>query len=139
MIPPTFPRTQGAISQESYLTLVLLAMLEQAGGELRISSQSLEKVDSGGKLLIDWDVPSQQLVIRAASPSLVIAQVRGTGWTTQPAAPSPQPQPSTSAHRVITEEDIIKKLEERMRKDMMRQWREQGAAAVADMPGPDER
>jgi len=88
MIMNSFPRTQGALSRESYLTLLLLALIEQAGGELRISAQSLESLDSGGKVLIDWDVAQQQAVIRSGSPSLVVAEVRGSGWTsTTPIAP----------------------------------------------------
>src|SRR5260370_12892826 len=36
MISPTFPRTQGTLSRETYLTLLLLALVEQAGGELHL-------------------------------------------------------------------------------------------------------
>src|SRR5882762_1015915 len=139
MIMNSFPRTQGALSRESYLTLLLLALIEQAGGELRISAQSLESLDSGGKVLIDWDVAQQQAVIRSGSPSLVVAEVRGSGWTsTTPIAP-PASSVDPSKHRVMTEEQIITKMAERVRSENLKNWREQGAAVVAGMPPPDER
>ena len=132
-----FPRTQGALSRESYLTLLLLALVDQAGGELRISAQSLEKLDSGGKVLIDWDVPNQQAVIRSGSPSLVVAEVRGSGWTSATSTPTTL-SPEPAKHRVMTEDQIIAKMAERIRSDNLKTWREQGAAAVAGMPPPDE-
>ncbi len=139
MISPAFPRTQGALSRESYLTLLLIALVDQAGGEIHLSAQSLDACESGGRLLIDWDTAAQQLVIRAGSPSLVVAEVRGTGWTTtQPAAPQPPSPAPPSSHRVMTEDQILKVIEERMRADAMRQWRQQGADAVASMPPPDD-
>jgi hypothetical protein len=138
MIMNAFPRTQGALSRESYLTLLILGLIDQAGGELRISAQSLEKLDSGGKVLIDWDVPAQQVVLRSGSPSLVVAEVRGSGWTQT--SPQPQTQSSEpSKHRVMTEDQILAAMEKRMRDDQLRQWREQGAAVVGNMPPPDER
>jgi hypothetical protein len=139
MIMNAFPRTQGTLSRESYLTLLLLALVDQTGGELRISSQSLEKLDSGGTLLVDWDIPTQQLVLRMGSPALVIAPVRGTGWTSTTPTASPSPQPSDpSKHRVMTEEQIIERMAQKIRDDNMRTWRREGAAAVAGMPPPDE-
>lgn len=141
MIMNSFPRTQGTLSRESYLTLLLLALVDQAGGELRISAQSLEKLDSGGKLLVDWDVPNQQAVIRTGSPSLVVAEVRGAGWTST--TPTAQPQstssPDPAKHRVMTEDAIIERAAQMLRQDQLRQWREQGASAVAGMPPPEER
>jgi hypothetical protein len=132
-----FPRTQGALSRESYLTLLLLGLIDQAGGELRISAQSLEKLDSGGKVLIDWDLPAQQVVLRTGSPSLVVAEVRGSGWTAQPSQ-TPTQSSESSKHRVMTEDQILAAMEKRVRDDQLRQWREQGAAAVAGMPPPEE-
>src|SRR5215469_15044587 len=108
-----FPRTQGSLSRESYLTLLLLAMIEQAGGELRISSPALEKIESGGTLLVDWDLNAQQVVLRSGSAALVIAPVRGSGWTTTTSTTqtSPSPQPSErSRHRVMNEEEILEDL-----------------------------
>lgn len=140
MIMDAFPRTQGALSRESYLTLLLLALIDQAGGELRISAQSLEKLDSGGNLLIDWDTMAQQCVLRVGSPSLVVAQVRGTGWSK--IAPSPQPSslpPDPAKHRVMTEDQLIDRMAKRIQQDQLRQWRESGAAAVAGMPPPDDK
>lgn len=134
-----FPRTQGSLSRESYLTLLLLALVDQAGGELRIGAQALEKLDSGGKLLVDWDTPNQQAVIRSGSPSLVVAEVRGSGWTATASAPQPTSSPDPAKHRVMTEEQILAAMEKRMRDDQLRQWREQGAAAVAGMPPPEGR
>jgi hypothetical protein len=133
-----FPRTQGALSRESYLTLLILGLIDQAGGELRISAQSLEKLDSGGKVLIDWDLPAQQVVLRSGSPSLVVAEVRGSGWT-QPNPQQPTQSSEPSKHRVMTEDQILAAMEKRMRDDQLRQWREQGAAVVGNMPPPDER
>jgi len=138
VIMNAFPRTQGALSRESYLTLLLLALVDQAGGELRISAQSLEKLDSGGKVLIDWDVPNQQAVIRSGSPSLVVAEVRGQGWTSTTPIAQPSASPDPSKHRVMTEEQILAKMAERVRSENLKTWREQGAAAVAGMPPPDE-
>lgn len=139
MIMNSFPRTQGALSQESYLTLLLLALVSQAGGELRISAQSMEALDSGGKLLVDWDTSNQQCVIRAGSAGLVVAEVRGSGWTKSPQPSTPSISPSDpSKHRVMDEEEIIKRAAQMLRADQLRQWREQGAAAVAGMPPPGE-
>jgi hypothetical protein len=139
MIMNSFPRTQGALSRESYLTLLLLALVEQAGGELRIGAQSLENLDSGGKLLCDWDVAAQQCVIRAGSPSLVVAEVRGSGWTTtNPTPMQPASPPDPAKHRVMTEDQIIDAMAKRVQSERMREWREQGAATVANMPPPDE-
>jgi hypothetical protein len=134
-----FPRAQGALSHESYLTLLLLALIGQVGGELRISAPAFDNLDSGGKLLVDWDTAAQQLVLRAGSPSLVIAEARGSGWT-KPTTLSPQSpaQPDPSKHRVMTEDQIIDALERRMQSQRMREWREQGTAAVSSMPPPDE-
>jgi len=134
-----FPRTQGALSRESYLTLLLLALIDQTGGELRISAQSLEKLDSGGKVLIDWDTAAQQCVIRSGSPSLVVAEVRGSGWTTtSPNLSPPATLPdSTKKHRVMSEEEILADLAKRMQSQRMREWRESGAAAVSTMPEPE--
>src|SRR5882762_1626722 len=126
MIMNSFPRTQGALSRESYLTLLLLALIEQAGGELRISAQSLESLDSGGKILIDWDVPNQQAVIRSGSPSLVVAEVRGSGWTTTASSPQPIAPADPAKHRVMTEDQIMEDLKRRMQADAMRQWRQHG-------------
>lgn len=137
MIVNSFPRTQGTLSRESYLTLLMLALVEQVGGEIRIFADIFEKVDSGGKLTIDWDTSAQQLVIRAGSPSLVVAEVRGSGWTQPTAAQPSQPAPPAS-HRVMTEDQLIERLAQRVQKDNLRQWREQGAAAVAGMPPPEE-
>jgi hypothetical protein len=140
MIMNSFPRTQGTLSRESYLTLLLLALVDQAGGELRISAQSLEKLDSGGKVLVDWDVASQQAVIRIGSPSLVVAEVRGSGWTsTTPTAQPPAQTPDPTKHRVMTEDAIIERAAQMLRQDQLRQWREQGAAAVSNMPPPEDR
>ena len=139
MIMNSFPRTQGALSRESYLTLLLLALVDQAGGELRISAQSLEKLDSGGKVLIDWDVPNQQAVIRSGSPSLVVAEVRGSGWTTTAPTAQPLASPDPSKHRVMTEDQIIERMAKRVQQDQLRQWRESGSAAVAGMPPPEDQ
>lgn len=144
MIGPGFPRTQGNLSKESYLTLLLACLVRQAGGELHIASPTLEAIDGNINILIDWDVEAQHLVIRIASPSLIISSVRGPGWTSQN-LPSSQgafpssspPQANSSTHRIMSEEEILKTIEERMRKDMLRQWREQGAAAMSGMPPPD--
>jgi hypothetical protein len=141
MIQPTFPRTQGTLPRDTYLTLLLLALVDQAGGELHLSASALERLDNNAKLLTDWDTSAQQLIIRSATSSLVISEVRGAGWLTNPTAPSP-PSPTppgpSATHSVMTEEALVKKLEERLRADAMRQWREQGSAAVAGMPPPDE-
>lgn len=138
MIQPTFPRTQGALSRETYLTLLLLALVNQAGGELHISAPVLESLDSGGKLLVDWDSANQQVVVRAATGSLVVAEIRGTGWTTtQPAAPPTQPSPPSS-HRIMTEDEILSRITQRIQADRMREWREQGASVVSQMPPPEE-
>lgn len=134
----SFPRTQGSLSRESYLTLLLLALIEQAGGELRISAQSLENLDSGGSLLVDWDTPAQQCVLRSGTPSLVVAQVRGSGWTSTTPTAQPSSSPDPAKHRVMTEEQILAAMQKRMRDDQLKQWREQGAAAVAGMPPPEE-
>ena len=134
-----FPRTQGTLSRESYLTLLLLALIDQTGGELRISAQSLEKLDSGGKLLVDWDQSNQQAVLRSASPSLIVAEVRGQGWTTAnyPTSPSTSPAPDPKKHRVMTEDQILEALTQRMQRERMKEWRDSGAAAVAGMPPPE--
>jgi hypothetical protein len=138
MLMNAFPRTQGTLSRESYLTLLLLALIEQTGGELRLSAQSLEKLDSGGTLLVDWDIAAQQCVLRAGSPALVIAPVRGTGWTQSASTPTQPSSPSDPAkHRVMTEDQILKDIKERVQADMMRQWRAQTSAAVAGMPEPE--
>ncbi len=139
MIMNSFPRTQGALSRESYLTLLLLALVNQADGELRIAAQSLEALDSGGKILIDWDVATQQCVIRAGSASLVVAEVRGSGWTTNTSMPTERSSPSDPAkHRVMTEDQILTDVTKRMQADMLRRWKEAGSAAVAGMPSPEE-
>ena len=139
MIMDSFPRTQGTLSRESYLTLLLLALIDQAGGELHIAAQQFDKLDSGGKLLVDWDTPAQHLVLRAGSPSLVVAEVRGSGWTKPATSPTAQPSPlDPSKHRVLTEEDIIQRIQQRVQADRMREWRDQGAAAVSSMPPPEE-
>jgi hypothetical protein len=138
MIMNAFPRTQGTLSQESYLTLLLLALVDQAGGELRISAQALEKLDSGGKILVDWDTINQQCVIRAGTPGLVVAEVRGSGWTKSPQPPAQAPASQDPAkHHIMTEEKIIERAAQMLRNDQLRQWREQGAAAVATMPPPE--
>ncbi len=137
MIMNAFPRAQGALSRESYLTLLLLALVEQVGGELRLSANSFDKLDSGGKLTIDWDTAAQQLVIRAGSPTLIVAEVRGAGWTS-PQSQQPQAPAPSASHRVMTEDQLIERLAKRVQNDNLRQWREQGAAAVAGMPPPDE-
>lgn len=137
MISNTFPRTQGTLSRDTYLTLLLLALVHQAGGELHLSAESLEKIDNGGRLLVDWDSAAQQLVIRAGSPSLVVAEVRGTGWTTpQPTAQQPQAPPSS--HRVMTEDEMLDRITKRIQADRMREWRQAGSATVASMPPPEE-
>ena len=134
-----FPRTQGTLSRESYLSLLLLALIDQAGGELRISAQSLEKLDSGGKVLIDWDTAAQQCVIRSGSPSLVVAEVRGSGWTTtSPNLSPPATLPDSRKHRVMNEEEILADLTKRLQNQRMREWRESGAAAVSTMPEPEQ-
>jgi len=140
MIMDAFPRTQGSLSRESYLTLLLLALIGQVGGELHIPASIFEKIDSGGKLLVDWDTAAQQLVLRSGSPSLVVAEVRGSGWT-KPATLAQTPIASSAAdpskHRVLTEEDIIQRIQQRVQTDRMREWRESGTAAVAGMPEPE--
>lgn len=140
MLMNAFPRTQGSLSRESYLTLLLLGMINQAGGELRLTAESLEKLDSGGTLLVDWDIPTQQLVLRAGSPALVIAPVRGAGWTsTTPTSPSLAPsEPDSKRHRVMTEEQILADIAKRIANDNLKEWRRQGAAAVANMPPAEE-
>jgi hypothetical protein len=138
VIMNSFPRTQGALSRETYLTLLLLALVDQAGGELRISAQSLEKLDSGGKVLIDWDSLNQQAIIRSGSPSLIVAEVRGSGWTSTTSIPPSSSSPDPGKHRVMTEDQIINQMAERLRSENLKQWREQGAAAVAGMPPPEE-
>jgi hypothetical protein len=138
MIMNSFPRTQGSLSRESYLTLLLLALVNQAGGELRISAQSLEALDSGGKLLCDWDVASQQCVIRVGTPSLVVAEVRGSGWTTTTPTAQPSAPSDPSKHRVMTEDQILEAMTKRMQAQRMREWKDQGAAVVAGMPPPEE-
>lgn len=132
-----FPRTQGALSRESYLTLLLLALIDQAGGELRISAQSLEKLDSGGKVLIDWDVPNQQAVLRTGSPSLVVAEVRGQGWTSTTPTAQPSSTPDPAKHRVMTEDQILEAMSRKMQAERMREWKQQTSSAVAGMPEPE--
>lgn len=133
MIQPTFPRTRGNMPTETYLTLLLLALVEQAGGEMHLSAQSLESIDSGAKILVDWDSPSQKLIIRAGSPSLVVSEVKGAWQSTT----QPQVQTAPANHRVVTEEDLIARIQKKVQDDQMKIWREQGAAAVAGMPGPE--
>lgn len=133
----SFPRTQGMLSREQYLTLLLLALVEQAGGELRISAQSLEQVDSGGKVLIDWDVRNQQAIIRTGSPSLVVAEVRGQGWTTSSKSAESSSPSEGAKHRVMTEDQILSAMMEKVKKENLRKWRDEGAAAVAGMPAPE--
>lgn len=137
MLMNAFPRTQGALSRESYLTLLLLGLIHQAGGELHLTAESLEKLDSGGTLLVDWDIPTQQLVLRAGSPALVIAPVKGSGWqSTTPTSLSPDSE--RGKHRVMTEDQILSDMAKRIANENMRKWREQGAAAVANMPASEE-
>ncbi len=139
MIMNSFPRTQGTLSRESYLTLLLLALIEQTGGELRLSAQSLEKLYSGGTLLVDWDIAAQQCVLRAGSPALVIAPVRGTGCPQSASTPTHPSSPSDpTKHRVMTEDQILEDIKKRMQADAMRAWKAQGAAAVAGMPEPEQ-
>jgi len=143
MIANSFPRTQGQLSREAYLTLLILALLHQTGGELRINALNLEAVDSGGKLLVDWDAAAQQAVLRVGSPTLVVAEVRGSGWTTlspQPVPSPPQPSPNdpTKHRSPLTDEQIAKILADWKASQRMKEWREQGATAVANMPPPEE-
>ena len=137
MIANSFPRTQGTLSRETYLTLLLLGIVEQVGGEVRLFPESFENLESGGRLLVDWDTVAQQLSIRAGSPSLIVAEVKGSGWV-NPQSPQPQPPQPSATHRVMTEDQLIDRLAQRVRKDNLRQWREQGAEVVAGMPPPDE-
>jgi hypothetical protein len=143
MIPNTFPRTQGTLSREQYLTLLLLALLEQQPGrELRIGVQALEKVDSGGRLLTDWDSENQYLVLRVGSPSLVVCEVRGSGWTSlSPSQPAQQPptEDKTKHRSPLSDEQILEVLRAAKANERMREWRSQGAAAVANMPEPEEQ
>src|ERR1700687_3187875 len=104
MIANSFPRTQGALSRETYLTLLLLAIVEQVGGEVRIFPEFLEKPDAGGKITIDWDTSAQPLVIRGGSPGMIVAEVRGSGWTTPPKQVGQTEQAPPASHRVMTEE-----------------------------------
>lgn len=134
MIQPTFPRTQGSLSRETYLTLLILGLLQQAGGELHLSAQSLESIDSGCSLLVDWDTTAQKLILRAGTSSLVISPVKGTGWTTT--NPQPKVEAPPANHRVMTEEEILSRLQKRMQDDQMKQWKAAGAEAVAGMPEP---
>jgi hypothetical protein len=139
MLMNSFPRTQGTLSRESYLTLLLLGLISQAGGEIRISAIALERLDSGGTLLVDWDLDAQQIVLRSGTPALVVAPVRGTGWTTAsttPVSPS-SPSDDPKRHRVMTEDQILQDLAKRIQNDNLREWRRQGAAAVANMPEPE--
>lgn len=141
MIMNSFPRTQGQLSREQYLTLLLLALLDQCDGELRLNAKNLDAVDSGGKLLVDWDTASQQLVLRVGSPTLVVAEVRGSGWTSvSPGQPPQQPTPPAdpTKHRApMTEQQVLDYLTRKVSEDRMRQWREQGAAAISEMPPPE--
>lgn len=136
MTQPAFSRLKSLLSNESYLTILLLALIEQCDGEIHISAQSLESIDDRAKLLVDWDTSAQQVVLRRGSQSLIVSEVRGAGWTTtQPAQPSLSP---TATHRVITEEDMVKFVRDRIAKERMREWKEQGAAAISNMPPPAE-
>lgn len=141
MIPNSFPRTQGQLSREQYLTLLLLALLEQQPDKLlTISAPNLEKVDSGGKLLVDWDSPTQTCILRIGTPSLVVAEVRGSGWTTLNRQPAQQPSPADdpAKHRPpLTDQQIVDFVEKMKSEARMKEWRREGADAVANMPPPD--
>ena len=133
----TFPRIRHPLSREQFYTLLLAALIEQTGGELRINAQSLESLDDSIKIVIDWSSESQQAILRVGTDSLVVAEVRGAGWTQVTPTEQPSSRPDPAKHAVADETRIQDFLEKWWQKRRMQEWREQGASAVANMPEPE--
>lgn len=132
---PNLPHFGVPLSNEQYLTILLLALLEQCEGELRISARALDSLDKGARLVTDWDVDSQQLIIRRGSTSAMMLEVSGWQRLKQPQA-SPAPASPPSSHRVMTEDRARELLDQRRREELLRTWRTQGAEVLSEMPEP---
>lgn len=134
----SFPRSLGNLSREDYLTIVLIALVRQCKGEIHLPADAFENIDSGVRLTTDWDTQTQQLVLRTGSPSMMIFEVKAPKWNGQATTTVPpyQAAGASTNHRVMNEEQILEALTRRVKQEQMREWREQGARAVAQMPGP---
>jgi hypothetical protein len=50
---------------ERYLTRLLLALVSQSGGELRVTDRAMSQTNDGGFLIRTWDNDRREIVLRA--------------------------------------------------------------------------
>lgn len=131
-----FPRSLGNLSREDYLTILLIALVRQCKGEVHLPADAFEEIDSGIKLTTDWDTAGQKLILRTGSPSMMVFEVKAPKWQSQqpPVQPHLVSANTNGSHRVMDEEQMYQVFEKWNQAKRMREWRDQGAAVVANMP-----
>jgi len=133
---PNLPHLPTLLNNEQYLTILLLALLKQTGGELHIEARILESVDIQGKLVTDWDTEAQQLVLRPASRSVQVFEAPRV-WQQPISTPASSESSTNARHRVMTEERAAQMLAQKYRDEQIRQWKEQTGQAMNEMPPPE--
>lgn len=136
-----FPKIRGQLSREQFLTLLLVAIVQQCDGEVHIPGRVLDTLDDSVKLVVDWDPDSQQAILRSGSSSLVIAEVRGAGWRpsptlAQPLAVGQVASPDATKHAVADEARIVDYIQKAWQRERMNEWKSQGADILSKMPEP---
>jgi hypothetical protein len=85
-------------TDKNNLARLLLTIVLESGGELRVKAPDYDKLDRGRLLIIDFDRETSEIVIRSTSDfgKAVLVQPEASGWTT-PQNQSPQSRAEAAA------------------------------------------
>jgi hypothetical protein len=86
---------------------VLLSLVLENGGELRLRAATFDSIDRGRLLTVDYDKKKNQLVLRATSDfgRAIVVQPENVAWV-QPPNTSPLERPRLEAEREVERSSV---------------------------------
>jgi hypothetical protein len=93
--------SRGYESVESYLTRIISALCREGKGEVRLKGAALDAVATDGKISIDWDASTQEIVIRSISGFGEVYSINGDAWQKRMESP-PQQEPKKATLTAIS-------------------------------------
>jgi hypothetical protein len=88
---------RGSLSVDAYLVRLLAAIVRQAGGELRVKGELIDRINEPTTLIKEWDCKTQELVLRAGMHSFTevfrVVPEKPVGRDISAEAPTSGPKP----------------------------------------------
>ena len=90
-------------TDKNNLARLLLTIVLESGGELRVKAPAYDTLDRGRLLIVDFDREKSEIVLRSTSDfgKAVVVTPEAASWTT-PQRESPQSRAELEAQRVVT-------------------------------------